>query len=69
MSVWSTKTLNPNVQDEEQVSAAACRSLEQTVPNYSGISMQMMYDETCLNHGNYHKYHYYYLGFPILFCL
>mmetsp|Transcript_105641 Transcript_105641/g.251893 ORF Transcript_105641/g.251893 Transcript_105641/m.251893 type:complete len:281 (+) Transcript_105641:74-916(+) len=29
-----------------EVSAAACRSLEQTVPNYSGISMQMMYDES-----------------------
>mmetsp|Transcript_133119 Transcript_133119/g.188065 ORF Transcript_133119/g.188065 Transcript_133119/m.188065 type:complete len:282 (+) Transcript_133119:64-909(+) len=29
-----------------EVSAAACRSLEQAVPNYSGISMQMMYDES-----------------------
>ncbi|OLP94009.1 hypothetical protein AK812_SmicGene24043 [Symbiodinium microadriaticum] len=33
-------------EEEEEVSAAACRSLEQTVPNYSGISMQMMYDES-----------------------
>ncbi|CAE7447040.1 unnamed protein product [Symbiodinium sp. CCMP2456] len=28
-----------------EVSAAACRSLEQAVPNYRGISMQMMFDE------------------------